>query len=262
MFLVDSHCHLGDLKFRGVDQDLDQVLAAAGAAGVTHMLCICTDLPTFPGMYEKVKDLDHVYATVGLHPLNLDTPWDEAKFMEYVSRKKIVAIGEIGMDYHYESGSSELQKKVFARQLELALQLDLPVIIHSREAPEDTWSVLESVDPQRRLRGVFHCYADSLEHAKQVLERGFYISVSGIVTFPQAHNIRELAGYIPLDRLLVETDSPYMAPVPHRGKRNESSFVTLVVEKLAECYGVSKEHVAEQTTRTASHMFLDVDSRI
>lgn len=255
MFLVDSHCHLGDLKFRGVDQDLNQVLAAASAAGVTHMLCICTDLPTFPEMYEKVKVLDHVYATVGLHPLNLDTPWDEGKFMEYVSREKILGIGEIGMDYHYESKSAEQQKKVFARQLELALELDLPVIIHSREAPEDTWSVLETVDPQRRLRGVFHCYADSLEHARQVLDRGFYISVSGIVTFPQAQNIRELAGFIPLDRLLVETDSPYLAPAPFRGKPNQPAYVEKVARAVAQLRGLSFEEICNITSDNFQKLF-------
>ncbi len=255
MFLVDSHCHLGDLSFGGKELVLKDVLASAAQAGVTHMLCVCTDLPSFPGMYGKIEELGNVFASVGVHPLNIDTEWDEGLFREYATRKKIVAVGEIGLDYHYEEHSRRQQQEIFARQLELALELDLPLIIHSREAPEDTWAVLEECDPAHRLRGVFHCYADGIDHARKVLDRGFHISVSGIVTFGRAENIRELAAFLPLDRLLVETDSPYLAPVPFRGKPNQPAYVEKVARAVAAVRNTTFEEICDATSANFQSLF-------
>ncbi len=255
MFLVDSHCHLGDLTFNGVEQRLSDVLVNAKNVGVTHMLCVNTDLPSFEPMYEKIKDLDNVYASVGVHPLNLADGWDEAQFRRYAALPKVIAIGEIGLDYYYEQESRDQQMELFARQLKLALELDKPIIIHSRSAHEDTWQVLNEVDPDCRLRGIFHCYADGWENAPKILDRGFYISVSGIVTFPKATNIHLIARNMPLDRLLVETDSPYLAPVPYRGKPNQPAFVEKVAREVARLKGITFEEVCQHTSANFERLF-------
>ncbi len=255
MFLVDSHCHLGDMKFGGKEISVRDALNNAACAGVTHMLCVCTDLPSFPSMYEKIQDFDNVYATVGVHPLNISEPRSEEMFLRYAAREKVIGIGEIGLDYHYESDSAEIQKQVFSKQLEYALKLKKPIVIHSREAAEDTWSVLSSSDPDQKLTGIFHCYADSLENARRVLDRGFYISVSGIVTFGRAVNIKELARFVPMDRLLLETDSPYLAPVPFRGKPNQPAYVEKVAHAVAELKGVSYEEICSRTSENFERLF-------
>ncbi len=255
MFLVDSHCHLGDLKFGDSEISVDDAMHNAELAGVTHMLCVCTDLPSFPAMYEKIRGFDNVYASVGIHPLNISEPWSEDEFFEYASRDRVIAVGEIGLDYYYESESAGIQKSIFSKQLEYALRLKKPVIIHSRNAPDDTWSVLTSSDPEKNLTGIFHCYADSLENARRVLDRGFYISVSGIVTFGKAENIRELARFVPLDRLLVETDSPYLAPVPYRGKPNQPAYVEKVAHAVAAVKGVDYEELCGRTSENFERLF-------
>ena len=233
-FLVDSHCHLGDLKFGDIDQDLNEVLDNAKNSGVTHMLCVNTDLGTFPDMYNKIKDLPNVYASVGTHPLNVnDYAWTEKELLDYAAYDKVIAVGEIGLDYYYDEETKEQQKDVFIRQIRIARQIGKPIIIHGRSAKDDIFKIV--IDEQAKdVGGIFHCFADDWDLAEKVLDLGFYISVSGMVTFKKAANIREIASRVPLDRLLLETDSPYLAPVPNRGKPNQPAYVKYVAEEIAK----------------------------
>ncbi len=254
MFLVDSHCHLGDLKFGDVDQDFDQVVKNAREAGVTHMLCVSTDLPSFGSMYEKIRDLPYVYATAGIHPLNIDEPWSEEELLRCASLPRVIAIGEIGLDYYYEEESKARQQDIFASQIRIARQLHKPIVIHGRSAPGDIWRIVQD-EHADEVGGIFHCFADSLDLARKVLDHGFYISVSGIVTFKKAQNIKEIASFVPLDRLLLETDSPYLAPVPYRGKPNQPAYVTNVAREVAQLRGMSYEEICNKTSENFARLF-------
>ncbi len=254
MFLVDSHCHLGDLKFGDIDQDFNEVVHNAAEAGVTHMLCVSTDLPSFDPMYEKIKDLPNVYATAGIHPLNINEPWSEEELKRCALNPKVIAIGEIGLDYYYEEESKDLQQDIFARQIRVAREVQKPIVIHGRCAPDDIWRIVKD-EKADEVGGIFHCFADSWDLAEKVLEHGFYISVSGIVTFKKAQNIKEIASKVPLDRLLLETDSPYLAPVPYRGKPNQPAYVTEVAKEVAKIRGLTYEKVCEITSENFARLF-------
>lgn len=254
MFLVDSHCHLGDLKFGEIDQDFNEVISNAETAGVTHMLCVNTDLPSFKPMYEKIKDFPNIFASVGVHPLNIDDPWSEEELRVYAKLPKVIAIGEIGLDYYYEEDSKNEQMDIFARQIRIAREVHKPIVIHGRSAPEDIWRIVQE-EKADEVGGIFHCFADSWELAEKILDHGFYISVSGIVTFKKALNIKEIASKIPLDRLLLETDSPYLAPVPYRGKPNQPAYVTKVAEEIANIRGLTYEEICNITSDNFARLF-------
>tara|TARA_Y100001951_G_scaffold22714_2_gene17640 strand:+ start:5522 stop:6304 length:783 start_codon:yes stop_codon:yes gene_type:complete len=253
--LIDSHCHLDRLDLAAHGGSLDAALDAARAAGVGHFLCIgvsADNAATVKGLAERYADVD---CSVGVHPLDLEPGAAPALdwLLGELAHPKVVAIGETGLDYHYEPESAGLQQASFRLHLEAARITGKPVIVHTREARADTLALLrEAALPQA---GVLHCFTEDWEMARAALDIGFYISLSGIVTFRNAEALREVARQVPADRLLVETDSPYLAPVPHRGKPNLPQYVREVAEYLAVLRGVSYETLAEQTSSNFKRLF-------
>lgn len=253
--LIDSHCHLDRLDLAAHGGSLDVALDAARAAGVGHFLCIGVssgNAATVKGLAERYADVD---CSVGVHPLDLEPGAEPALdwLLAELAHPKVVAIGETGLDYHYEPESAALQQASFRLHLEAARITGKPVIVHTREARADTLALLrEAALPQA---GVLHCFTEDWEMAKAALDIGFYISLSGIVTFRNAEALREVARQVPADRLLVETDSPYLAPVPHRGKPNLPQYVREVAEYLALLRGVSFDALAEQTSANFKRLF-------
>lgn len=253
--LIDSHCHLDRLDLAAHGGSLDAALDAARAVGVGHFLCIgvsADNAATVKGLAERYADVD---CSVGVHPLDLDPGAEPALdwLLGELAHPKVVAIGETGLDYHYEPKSAALQQASFRLHLEAARITGKPVIVHTREARSDTLALLrEAALPQA---GVLHCFTEDWEMAKAALDIGFYISLSGIITFRNAEALREVARQVPADRLLVETDSPYLAPVPHRGKPNLPQYVREVAEYLAVLRGVSYETLAEQTSSNFKRLF-------
>ena len=253
--LVDSHCHLDRLDLAAHDGSLDAALAAARARGVQHFLCIgvsADNAGAVKSLAERYTDVD---CSVGVHPLDLEQ--GEAPALDWLlgelNHPHVVAIGETGLDYHYEPEAAELQQQSFRLHLEAAKITGKPVIVHTREARADTLALLrEAALPQA---GVLHCFTEDWEMAKAALDIGFYISLSGIVTFRNADALREVARKVPADRLLVETDAPYLAPIPHRGKPNLPQYVREVAEFLAMVRGERFEDLAAQTTANFKRLF-------
>ncbi|MCB8889778.1 TatD family hydrolase [Vreelandella malpeensis] len=253
---VDSHCHLDRLSNDTHGGDLDAALSAARAAHVTQFLAIAVTLDDLPGLAEMSRRHADVAISAGLHPLASveEEPSVEA-IKEAAERYGAVAIGETGLDYHYRDRvSGEVQHERFKRHLIAATELGLPVVVHTREAREDTLTLLrEHTDPD--VAGVLHCFTEDIDMAREAIRLGFYVSLSGIVTFASAASLRELARVLPLDRLLIETDSPYLAPVPHRGKPNEPAWVVEVAECIAAERGISVDELAMQTTANFYRLF-------
>lgn len=253
--LIDSHCHLDRLDLSAYGGSLDAALDAARARGVGHFLCIgvsAENAAIVKALAERYVDVD---CSVGVHPLDLEPGAEPALdwLLAELAHPKVVAIGETGLDYHYEPESAALQQASFRLHLEAARITGKPVIVHTREARADTLALLrEAALPQA---GVLHCFTEDWEMARAALDLGFYISLSGIVTFRNAEALRDVARQVPADRLLVETDSPYLAPVPHRGKPNLPEYVRDVAEYLALLRGVSCETLAEQTTANFKRLF-------
>ncbi|MGY0220045.1 TatD family hydrolase [Endozoicomonadaceae bacterium StTr2] len=253
--IIDSHCHLDRLGPDISDEQLDEIVAAADKAGVNAMLCAGVTLEAFPGLLRVVERYDNVVGAVGVHPLE-DEGCKEPEVESLVqmsAHPKIVAIGETGLDFYYKPDSEGMQLKRFETQLQAAKQAQLPVIIHSRQAQQQTVDMIRALKPE--AGGVLHCFTEGEEMARQVLDEGLYISISGIVTFRNAAALRDVVKMIPLDRLLVETDSPYLAPVPHRGKPNRPEHTAVVARYIAELKGVSLEQIAEQTTANFFSLF-------
>jgi TatD DNase family protein len=250
--LVDSHCHL---NFEPLRQDLDRVLADARQMGVGHMLCVSVNLESFPEVLALAVRYPHVYASVGVHPNERDGREPEAaELVRLADHSRVVAIGETGLDYYRSDGDLEWQRERFRRHIRAARQAGKPLIIHTREAPTDTLRIMRE-EEAGSAGGVMHCFTESWEVAKASLDLGFYISFSGIVTFRNAEALREVARRVPDDRLLVETDAPYLAPVPHRGKINEPAYVAHVARTVAELRGCTEEALAELTTRNFFSLF-------
>ncbi|MBV9746354.1 MAG: TatD family hydrolase [Acidobacteriia bacterium] len=254
MKLVDSHCHLDDKQF---DSDREETVARARAAGVETMLAIGTGEgpPDLEAAIRLAEQFGFVYATVGVHPHDAAKTTEET--FEHIRRllhhPKVLAIGEIGLDYHYDFSPREVQRAAFERQLELAAQAKLPVVIHTREAWDDTISILRAASPDS---GIMHCFTGDADQARQALDLGFHLAFGGVLTFPKAEIVREAARITPADRLLVETDCPYLAPVPMRGKRNEPAFLVETVRRLADVRGCRAEEIAAQTTRNFERLIL------
>lgn len=253
---VDSHCHLDRLSEHTHGGDIAATLNAARAANVSQFLAISVSLEDMPGLAAIAREHSDVAISAGLHPLH--TPAQEpvaSDIQEAAEQYGAIAIGETGLDYHYqESVPVAVQYERFKQHLIAARELELPVIVHTREAKEDTLALLrEYSDP--RVGGVLHCFTEDLEMAREAVRLGFYISLSGIITFNNAASLRELARQLPLDRLLVETDSPYLAPVPYRGKPNEPAWVVEVAECIAKARGISVDEVAMQTTANFFQLF-------
>lgn len=253
--LTDSHCHLDRLDLRPYDGDLDAAIAAAHARGVGRMLCIGIDVGNAPAVQQIAMRHQGIYATAGVHPLDLDdatVALDE--LLDLLDRPKVIGVGETGLDYYYSADQKALQQESFALHLRAAGISKKPVIVHTRDAREDTIDLIKR-DADLDVGGVLHCFTESLDMARQALDLNFMISFSGIITFKNADELREVVKAVPLERMLVETDSPYLAPVPHRGKKNEPRFVVEVAECVAELKGVSVADVVAQTNANFDRLF-------
>lgn len=253
---IDSHCHL---DFPDFQARMPEVLANMANAKVSHALCVSVDLPDFPKVRQLAEDHAHLFASVGVHPDYEDTPEPTLDFLvEAAKHPKIIAIGETGLDYFrmgersYES--MEWQRERFRTHIRAAIASGRPLIIHTRSASEDTLRILKE-EGADRIGGVMHCFTESLEVANAAMEMGFFISFSGIVTFKSAKDLQETCKHVPLERMLIETDSPYLAPIPYRGKTNEPAWVSKVGEFVAELKGISIERLGEQTSKNFFECF-------
>jgi TatD DNase family protein len=255
--LIDSHCHLADPKFAA---DLDAVAARAREAGIAAALCILSaDEPDEIARVPAIRAAwPAVQFSAGIHPHRANAYVGRvaeavAIVNDAIDRVNACAIGEIGLDYHYDVGPKAVQREVFAAQVRVALERDLPVVIHTREATDDTIGVLRDAGPA--VRGVMHCFTGTIDEARASLDVGFYISISGIATFPKSEALREVAAFVPLDRLLVETDAPYLAPVPYRGKRNEPAWTAETLQAVARVRGVEPAALGEAVSANFQRLF-------
>lgn len=255
--LVDSHCHL---DFPDFAPERDAVVQRARDAGVGLMLSICTHVSKFGQVLDIAETYSDVYCTLGIHPHQAAEEFahcDVEKLVELASHPKVVGIGETGLDYFYDKSPRDIQQESFRRHIRVCLATDLPVIVHTRDADEDTIRILRE-EGQGRLRGLLHCFSSGRQLAEEALELGFYISLSGIVTFKKSEELRAIAADVPLDRILVETDAPYLAPVPMRGKRNEPAFVAHTARHMAEVKAVTEAELARATTANFQRLFTRV----
>ena len=249
---VDSHCHLDRLKQS--PESLVETLNFARTRGVEHFLCVCVSVNDYDSMLETVKDFNDVSVSCGVHPLHQDEACSYDELLEKASRHEVVAIGETGLDYFYSPESKDVQLQSFIDHIKVANETKKPLIIHTRDAREDTINLLKA-HKAPQTKGVLHCFTESLEMAEAAMELDFYISISGIVTFNSAQELREVVKAIPLERLLIETDSPWLAPVPHRGKQNQPGYVVEVAEFIAELKGITVAELARITTENFYTLF-------
>ncbi len=249
--IFDSHAHYDDSAF---DADREELLASMPDRGVGYILNSGADIPSSEASVALAARWPFVYAAVGVHPHEAKS-WDSAaekRLYELLSAPKVVALGEIGLDYHYDFSPRETQKAVFRRQMEIAVEKNIPVVIHEREALADT---LEIIGDFPAARGMFHCFSGSPETALELVKKGWYISLGGAVTFKNAKKPPAVLAAVPEDRLLLETDCPYMTPAPHRGRRNDSSYISFVLAKAQEVRGVSAAEIEAKTTENALRLF-------
>lgn len=250
--MIDTHCHLTDSAF---DEDIEAVLERARKAGVTQCIVIADDLASS----EKGIALAHRFpemlsASVGVHPHKASEWGNESamKLRKFAKEKGVVAIGEIGLDYHYDFSPRDVQKRAFEEQLVLAKELNLPAVLHTREAYEDTFAIVRAIQPQKL---VWHCCTENFDRVEPFLVMGYFLSFGGIATYPNAEEVRETIRRCPMDRLLLETDAPYLAPVPCRGKRNEPAYLTEVAKRIAEIKMVSLDEVEEKISQNTASFF-------
>ncbi len=257
MWIVDSHCHL---DFEELENRLPEVIANAEKSGVGLMVSIGTRLRTFDHLLKIAEGNPNVFCTVGTHPHNAHEELDVTaeRLVELARHPKVVGIGEVGLDYHYDLSTPDAQAQGFRTHIAAARQSGLPLVIHSREAEADTIAILTEEMAKGAFKPLLHCFTSDISLARAGLELGAYISFSGILTYKSAPNLREVAAEVPMDRLLVETDSPYLAPVPYRGKSNEPAFVVKTLETLAGVKGVSLETMAQTTSDNFFRLFSKV----
>lgn len=248
--IFDSHAHYDDEQF---NIDRDELLGSFKEKGISGIICCGVNIETSEFAVELSHKYDFVYSAVGFHPLDNDeyNDGDLERIKELAKDPKCVAIGEIGLDYHYEKDSRENQLVLLEKQIQLANELDLPVIFHDRESHEDTLNILKKYKP----KGVLHCFSGSVEMAKEIIKLGMYIGLGGAVTFKNAVKPCEVAKFVPSDRLLIETDAPYMTPVPFRGKRCDSLYILYTAEKIAELRGVTAQEILDLTDKNARTLF-------
>jgi TatD DNase family protein len=252
---VDSHCHLDCIELANFENNFATLIQRCQDAGVEHMLCVSIDMDRYPEMVNLVSAYPNISISVGVHPMA-----DEAQSLtaerlhQLAGADKVVAIGETGLDYFYHKGDRSWQQERFRMHLQVAVAINKPVIIHTRDAGDDTLMLLKE-EQADRCRGVIHCFTETEEFARAALDLGFMISFSGITTFKNAAALRAVAKFVPEDSLLIETDSPYLAPAPHRGKQNWPALVTHVAECIAEVRGTSVEHIAEVTRNNFYKLF-------
>ena len=257
--MIDTHCHL---DFEAFDDDRDAVVERATTAGVTRIINPAVDLGACDAALRLAAEHEGVYAAIGVHPNSTASfsPEHMAALEDYARRAKVVAIGEIGLDYYWDKSPHDTQKIAFKAQLALAAQLDLPVIIHNRDASDDVMTILEGwaatlPETLRQRSGVLHSFSGDMAIAERALAAGFYLGFTGPITFKKADETRRIAAAVPLDRLLVETDAPFLTPVPYRGKRNEPAYIPYMVERLASLKLVTPQEMAEATTQNAERLF-------
>ncbi|MCL2013952.1 MAG: TatD family hydrolase [Oscillospiraceae bacterium] len=260
--IFDSHAHYNDKRF---DSDRDELIRSMQFKGVEYILNAGDDIQGSCESVSLAQRYNFIYASVGIHPHNCEQNYykektppdylDKLKDLAVKNPREVVAIGEIGLDYYYDHSLRKLQQRFFTQQMELAAELNLPVIIHSRDATADTLAVLENFKNTPNMRGIVHCFSGSAQTAGKMVSLGYYIGFTGVVTFPNARKTAEAAKAVPLDRLLVETDCPYLAPAPHRGKRCDSSMLSSVIQKLAEIKNTSAQEIADVTRENAVNIY-------
>jgi len=253
--LVDSHCHLDRLDLAPFGNEFSGLMASSREAGIDHILCVSIDLESYPAMLDLVNSYPDVSVSVGVHPNDRDRrePSPE-ELVQLAEHSRNVAIGETGLDYFRSEGDLEWQRERFRRHIAAARESGKPLIIHTRAARDDTIAIMRQ-ENAREAGGVMHCFTEDWSMAKQALDLGFYISFSGIITFKNAADLREVAQKVPAERLLIETDAPYLAPVPHRGKPNLPHYVTHVADCVAELRGISPEAIADLTAENFFRLF-------
>lgn len=253
MMIFDTHAHYDDEQF---DEDRDELLASMQACGVEAVTNIGASLTTSQNTIELTKKYPFVYGAIGVHPNEVDELNEDgiAWLKENSALPKIVAVGEIGLDYYWDEPGREVQKKWFLRQLELAREVKLPVVIHSRDAAKDTLDIMKSFHAEN-LGGVIHCFSYTKEMAREYLNMGFYLGIGGVVTFKNAKKLKEVVEYMPMEQMVLETDCPYLSPVPNRGKRNSSLNLPYVVEEVARLKEISVDEVIDITNRNAKTMY-------
>lgn len=255
IMLVDSHCHLNRLDLKEYQGDLGKLLEEARLAGVAGVLCVAVDLETAPEVLAIAEQFDNVWASVGLHPSHDSEPEPvEQDYVELASHPKVVALGEMGLDYHYNHEYLDRMRDRFRCQIRAAIQIDKPIIVHTRAACEDTLQIMRE-ENAAQVGGVMHCFTESWEMADAAMAMGFYISISGIVTFKNAGNVAAVAKQVPIDRLLIETDAPYLTPIPYRGKPNRPQYVRYVAECIAELRQIDVNTVIQQTADNFFRLF-------
>ena len=254
--IVDSHCHL---DFKDFQDDLDLVIKKAYNANVKHMLSISVNLEDFNNVYKVANSYDNIYCTTGIHPNNVPENKNNELLFEKLSlnlnKKKVIGVGETGLDFYRNEENRINQIEYFNTHLEVSGLLNYPTIVHTRNAEKDTINCIEKAVKKHSTKGLIHCFTSTMELAKKVLDEGFYISFSGIITFKKVDDLIDVVKYVPLDRILVETDAPYLAPIPFRGKRNEPSFVTHTLKKIAEIKKKNVEDMAQITTNNFFNLF-------
>ena len=243
--LVDSHCHLDRLDYEKKHHDLADVLNKAQQRGVSHFLSVSVTLDAFPSMLQSVLPYPNVFASCGVHPLDLDSGWSGELLRELAVHPRVIALGETGLDYHWDDSKKEAQKHSFAEHIYASQSIKKPIIVHTRNAYHDTLDLLKA---EQCEHGIIHCFTEDYAFAKTALDMGLYISFSGIVSFNKSQDLRDVAKKLPLDRILIETDSPYLAPVPKRGRDNEPTFVPYVAKALADIFHKTAEEMGEITS--------------
>lgn len=254
MLLVDSHCHLDRLSYGSKQTDMADVLAKAAAQEVGYFLCVSVTQAQFPTMLAAIAPYPQVFVSCGVHPLNQDPGVDASLLLTQAADSRVVAIGETGLDYFYSPENKEVQQASFREHIRVARALNKPLIIHTRDAQDDTLRIMRE-EGADQVGGVLHCFTESLEMAEAAMAMGFYISISGIVTFKNAAALQAVVKALPLERLLVETDSPYLAPIPHRGRENEPAFVRDVAQFIADLRQIPLAQLAEATSHNFFELF-------
>lgn len=243
--LVDSHCHLDCIDLSEFDNSFDELVKQTLDSGVEHMLCVSINLDKYPAMLEKVRSYQNISVSAGMHPMAEESDTFTREYLTGLAKdRKVIAIGETGLDYYYLKGDPEWQQERFRAHIQVANEVDKPVIIHTRDAGDDTLKILQQENAEH-CGGVIHCFTETRAFAESAMDLGFMISISGIVTFRNADALRAIARTIPDEYLLIETDSPYLAPMPYRGKQNQPLYVRHVAETLAEIRQTTVEHIAE-----------------
>lgn len=253
--LVDSHCHLDRINLKPYNGDLSAAIESAKDRGVDELLCISISLENRADVLKIAESHSNVYASTGVHPLDVKSGLaTKAQLVDWIDHPKVVAVGETGLDYYYDTETKELQQESFAIHLQAAGEKNIPVVVHTRNARQDTLDLIRE-HGNINSAGVLHCFTEDWGMASKALDLNYYVSISGIVTFKNASELRDVVKKLPLDRLLVETDSPYLAPEPYRGKKNEPKYVREVAEYIAELKGVSFDTLAEVTTANFRKLF-------